>query len=115
MDLGVEIEKVWEEERGKAVKAFGNNENALSAQIPIAKEKAVITYISRQAARRHLIREDHELLVASLQEMTARKGYELIIIEAEKLSKDEQLDVMSRTTVRQHLHTYSPNLLIMPL
>lgn len=115
MGLGVEIEKVWEEEREKAGRALGNNKNALSIQVPIAKEKTVITYISRQAARRHLIREDHELLVASLQEMTARKGYELIIIEAEKLSKDEQLSVMSRTTVRQHLHTYSPNLLIVPL
>ena len=114
MDLGVEIEKAWEEEREKADKVLGDDQNALSVQIPIAKEKTVITYISRQAARRHLIRRDHELLVASLKEMTARKGYELIIIEAEKLSKDEQLRIISKTTVRRHLHTYSLNPLTVP-
>jgi hypothetical protein len=39
--------------------------------------------------------------------MTARKGYELNIIEAEKLSKDEQLTIMSRTTVWKHVHQHS--------
>ena len=112
--LGVEIEKAWEEEREKAVKALGSSKNALFVQIPIAKEKTVITYISRQAARRHLTREAHELLVASLKEMTARKEYELIIIEAEKLSKDEQLRIMSRTTVRCRF-THSSNFLIVSL
>ena len=114
MGLGVEIEKAWKKEREKE-KALGDDQNTLSVQIPIAKEKAVITYISRQAARRHLIGEDHELLVTSLQEMADRKGYELNIIEAEKLSKDEQLRIMSKTTVRQHLHTHSLNLLIVLL
>jgi len=104
MDLGVEIEKVWGKERGKTVKVLGADQNVLPVQVPIPKEKAVITYISRQSARRHLIREDHQLLVASLQEMTARKGYELIIIEAEKLSKDEQLAIMSKTTVLLGVH-----------
>lgn len=108
MGLGVEIEQAWEE----AANALGDNQKALPAPIPIAKEKAVITYISRQSARRHLIREDHELLVASLQEMTTRKGYEFIIIEAEKLSKDEQLGIMSRTTVRKHIHRLSSKSLI---
>lgn len=109
MDLGIEIEKGWEKEREKTAKALGANQNALPVQVPVPKEKTVITYISRQAARRHLIREDHQLLVASLQEMTARKGYELIIIEAEKLSKDEQLAIMSRTTVRRHVHRHFQN------
>jgi len=112
MGLGVEIEEAREDEREKASKALGGNQNALSVQIPIAKEKAVITYISRQAARRHLIREDHELLRASLQEMSVRKGYELIIIEAEKLSRDEQLRIMSRTTVRNRTRRRSSKLLI---
>lgn len=110
LNLGVEIEKAWEEEREKAVKVLG--QNALSVQIPIAKEKAVITYISRQSARRHLIQEHHLLLVASLKEMAARRGYELIIVEAEKLSKDEQLGIMSKTTVRKHMHHHSSKLLM---
>lgn len=106
MDLGIEIEKGWEEEREKAIRVLG-----AADQVPIPKEKTVITYISRQSARRHLIREDHQLLVASLQELTARKGYELIIIEAEKLSKDEQLAIMSRTTVRRANHHLSESLI----
>jgi hypothetical protein len=106
MSLGIEIEKAWETEMKKSLKALGGGRNALSIPIPIARDKAVITYISRQAARRHLIKEHHELLVTSLEEMADRKGYELIIIEAEKLSKDEQLEIMSRTTVSKcaHLH-----------
>ena len=104
MGLGVEIEKAWEKERKKAVRVLPN---ALHLQIPIAREKAVITYISRQSARRHLIQEHHELLVASLQELANRKGYRLIVIEAEKLTKDEQLGIMAMTTVRKHIRRHS--------
>lgn len=104
MDLGAEIDKSWEERSGRIAKALGNNKNDLPVHIPISRDKAVITYISRQAARRHLIREDHELLVASLEELASRKGYELIIIEAEKLSKDDQIAIMARTTVLLGVH-----------
>lgn len=101
MDLGTDIDKAWEQDREKVVKALGANHHDLPVHVPITSGKTIITYISRQSARRHLIPQDHQLLVAALQEMTARKGYELIIIEAEKLSKDEQLTIMSRTTVRR--------------
>lgn len=104
MDMGFQIDRDWEAQREKVVKAMGTHQNTLPIQVPIPKEKTVITYISRQAARRHLIPEDHRLLVAALQEMTARKGYELIIIEAEKLTKDEQLTIMSMTTVLLGVH-----------
>lgn len=107
LDLGVEIERAWEDAREKAVKTHGEKQNALSFHIPIAKEKVVITYISRQSARRHLIREHHEQLVDSLQEMATRKGYKFIIIEAEKLSKDEQLSIMAQTTVWKPMHRHS--------
>lgn len=103
-DLGVQIEKIWQQDRLKAAKALGAAQKTTPVQVPISPENTVVTYISRQAARRHLIREDHKLLVAALQEMTARKGYELIIVEAEKLSKDEQLSIMSRTTVLVGVH-----------
>ena len=53
MGLGAEIENAREKAGEKAAKALGRSQNPLSLQIPIAKEKAVITYISRQAARRH--------------------------------------------------------------
>lgn len=107
MNRGVEIEEAWEKEKEKNLKALGDNQKTLSVPIPIAKDKAVITYISRQSARRHLIPEDHKLLVDSLQEMATRKGYEFNIIEAEHLSKDEQLGVMSRTTVWKHAYLLS--------
>jgi hypothetical protein len=91
LDLGVRIEK---EANSRGHGAQG----ALS--LPFRKEKAVITYVSRQAVRRRLVQEDHETLVAALKELADRKGYELNVIQAEKLNKDEQLDIMSRTTVR---------------
>lgn len=75
-------------------------------------KKVVVTYISRQDVRRHLIQEDHELLVQSLQELVQRKNsdwvsggtengreWELNIIKPETMTKDEQVAVASRTTV----------------
>lgn len=111
-DYGLEIEKAWQRDSEEVVKALGSKPNVSPVQLPILKEKAVITYISRQSARRHLLREDHELLVASLREMTMRKGYELIIIEAEKLTKDEQLEIMSKTTVGKLLYRHPLEILI---
>lgn len=69
-------------------------------------EKIVITYISRQVARtRKLTPEAHEGLVSALEELVARKGssWELNILAAEKLTKDEQLQYIGRTTVRLFL------------
>jgi hypothetical protein len=65
-------------------------------------EKIVITYISRQSARhRKLTDEAHQSLVSSLTDLVARNSdnYELNIMEAEKLTKDEQLEVAGRTHV----------------
>jgi hypothetical protein len=62
-------------------------------------EEVVVTYISRQAVRRHLITEDHEGLVDALTELCLRRGWELNIVAMEQLSKEEQLAVAARTTV----------------
>ena len=62
-------------------------------------EEIVVTYISRQAVKRHLIPEDHEGLVSSLQELCTRRGWELNIVAMERLTKEEQLAVAARTTV----------------
>ncbi|KAJ7065577.1 hypothetical protein C8F01DRAFT_749559 [Mycena amicta] len=69
--------------------------------------KIVITYLSRQSTpRRRLTPESHISLVASLKELVARKGatWELNIVEAEKLSKDEQLQHAARTTIMLGVH-----------
>ncbi|KAJ3827496.1 hypothetical protein F5880DRAFT_1211137 [Lentinula raphanica] len=76
-------------------------------------EKILITYISRQSGlRRKLTRASHEGLVSALEEFVERRNavrgtqdqkpkfeFELIVMEAEKLTKDEQLEIISRTTI----------------
>lgn len=77
-----------------------NSENSLALPMP---EKIIITYISRQGVhRRKLTAQDHDRLVASLQELVARKGdsWRLDILYAEKMTKDEQVQAAARTTVR---------------
>ncbi|KAJ7233719.1 hypothetical protein B0H12DRAFT_1143502 [Mycena haematopus] len=69
--------------------------------------KVVITYISRQSAgQRKLTPESHEGLIRELQDLIIRKGgkWELNVVEAEKLSKDEQLQIAARTTVLLGVH-----------
>jgi len=59
----------------------------------------VVTYISRQSSRRRLTAAAHEGLVAALTERSTKLGYELVIVEAEKLTKEEQFALAARTTV----------------
>ena len=66
---------------------------------PGGVEQVVVTYISRQAVRRHLITEDHDGLVVALTELCERRGWELNIVAMEQISKEEQLAVAARTTV----------------
>jgi hypothetical protein len=61
--------------------------------------EVVVTYISRQHVKRHLIAEDHEGLVRALTEMCDRRGWELNVASMERLSKEEQLALAARTTV----------------
>ena len=62
-------------------------------------EDVVVTYISRQGVRRHLITEDHEGLVDALTELCGRRDWELNIVPMERLSKEEQLAFVARSTV----------------
>lgn len=69
---------------------------------PVAPQetyKDVVTYISRQNSRRRLTQESHDELVAALEDRAAKLGWELVIVEAEKMSKEEQLALAGRTTV----------------
>jgi hypothetical protein len=87
------------------------------------KPTVVITYLSRQSAgRRKLIKADHELLVASLKDLVARKNAEgvrpwhLEIVEAEHLSREEQVRLAARTTVMLGVHGNGlTHLVMMPL
>ncbi|WVW80851.1 hypothetical protein I302_102841 [Kwoniella bestiolae CBS 10118] len=64
----------------------------------------VITYISRQSSRRRLTKESHEDLVKALEERSKRLGWELVIVEAEKMSKEEQFALAGRTTIMLGVH-----------
>jgi hypothetical protein len=67
--------------------------------IPGTDVPIIVTYISRQGVRRHLINEDHERLVQELTELCRSKGWELNVVQAERLTKEEQLELVAKTTV----------------
>jgi len=61
----------------------------------------VITYISRQKwGRRMLIPAHHEKLVKELYKLRDEYGYEVNVVEAESMSRLEQIQLAARTTVR---------------
>lgn len=63
-------------------------------------KRPVITYISRQNwGRRMLIPADHEKLVEELNLLHTKHGYEVNIVEADKMTKKEQIRLAARTTV----------------
>lgn len=62
-------------------------------------EEVVVTYISRQGVKRHLIPDDHEALVHALTELCDRRGWELNVVAMEHLKKEEQLAIAARSTV----------------
>ncbi|KAF9484502.1 hypothetical protein BDN70DRAFT_928375 [Pholiota conissans] len=73
-------------------------------------EQITITYLVRQGERRRLIQEDHDGLVQALKEMVERKKaqdgqeWNLRIVEPETLSKDDQVDLASKTTILLGVH-----------
>ncbi|KAG9083404.1 hypothetical protein FRC06_004551 [Ceratobasidium sp. 370] len=104
---------------------YGGEEDVKKLQEGLegGKPTVVITYISRQTAgRRKLIQADHEVLVAALEDLVARKNAEgvrpwhLEIVEAEHLSREEQVRLAARTTVMLGVHGNGlTHLLLMPL
>lgn len=62
-------------------------------------KQPLVTYISRQSSRRRLTPDSHKDLVKALEAHSKANGWELMVVEAEKLSKEEQLQLAARTTV----------------
>jgi hypothetical protein len=81
------------------VRAFNRVERGSGSLRDGGVEEVVVTYITRQGVRRHLIDEDHEGLVRALVELCDRRGWELNVVPMERLSKEEQLALAARTTV----------------
>jgi hypothetical protein len=66
----------------------------------VKTDNHVITYISRQEwGRRMLIPEHHDKLVSELYKLRDTYGYEVHVVAAEQMSRIEQIQLASRTTV----------------
>lgn len=86
----------WSTIRANVIRVCGLDPNVVGdmAQTP------VITYISRQEwGRRMLKQEDHERLVEELHKLRDLYGYEVNVVEMDKLSRAEQFELAARTTV----------------
>ena len=101
LDVGVRSAAVVE--GAGRIKGAGALEGHKAAS-GLSDKEVVVTYISRQSSRRHLLDEDHAALVRALEEMVEKHGWELNVVEAEKLSKEQQLAVAARTTVLLGVH-----------
>jgi hypothetical protein len=83
-------------------------EGAFQYLLP-SPETITITYISRQRTGRRLVQEDHEGLVRALREMVERRKamgekWEFRLVEAEGMSKDEQVRMAASTTILLGVH-----------
>lgn len=83
---GVDLEKEQEEQ-------------GLTVTVP------VITYVSRQDwTRRKLLQDHHENLVRELYKLRDEHGYEVNVVSMDKLSRQEQIRLASRTTILMGVH-----------
>jgi len=82
-----------------AGKALGPGVAAVEPLAPQGTYKPLVTYISRQNSRRRLTPESHADLVKALEERQKKLGFELVIVEAERITKEEQFALAARTTV----------------
>ncbi|KAG8853752.1 hypothetical protein FRB96_008006 [Tulasnella sp. 330] len=96
-DLPVMWDGMWTE----GVDPVADNSAVTTAS---QKMPVVISYIVRTGPRRSLIAEDHRNLVQALTELCATKGWELNIVHAEKLSREEQVQVAAKTTITLGVH-----------
>lgn len=70
-----------------------------------APSNPVITYVSRQDwGRRMLRKRDHEQLVAELEALEKKYGWEVHIVAMDKLSRDDQIRLAARTTILMGVH-----------
>jgi len=93
----------WQPIRNNVVEFAGRNttteEDAATAKTP------VITYISRQKwGRRMLLPADHERLVKALEKLREEHGYEVNIVNAEDMTRLEQIQLAAKTTIMMGVH-----------
>jgi hypothetical protein len=109
-----------EEQGTQPVTTQGNNPETISP-LPLP-DRVVITYISRQGVRRRLIHDDHVSLVLALRQLVLRKNrvrgtgpeWEFNVVQAENLTKDEQVRIAARTTVSLQRPSWRISFLLPP-
>lgn len=96
-ELGLDLETAEEEELEIEQGLQVSRHRAVDER----SSKHVITYVSRQEwGRRMLKKEDNEVLERELKELEKKHGYEVNIVSMDKMSRDEQIRLAARTTVR---------------
>jgi hypothetical protein len=89
----------WWEPIRRNVVAFSGGSTDLMKREP---SDVVITYISRQGwGRRMLKEEDHARLVKALIGLKAKYGWEVNVVRLETLTREEQIALAARSTVRK--------------
>lgn len=90
----------WMPIRNSVVAFSGLSDSEGRAAVAGVASTPVITYISRQGwGRRMLIPEHHETLVRELYKLRDTYGYEVNVVNMDKMSRKEQLHLAGRTTV----------------
>ncbi|KAK0201551.1 hypothetical protein DFS33DRAFT_1265140 [Desarmillaria ectypa] len=123
--VGIRVGGWWEPVRAAVLKFAGAPVSPRGMREKPMPDKVVITYISRQGGgRRKLVEGDHEIMVEVLEELVQRKNmnlgqgeveWELNVLQAEGMTKDEQLGVIARTTFLLGVHGNGlTHLLFMP-
>jgi len=74
--------------------------DAIAKGRTVKRERPVITYINRQSTGRRLLDQDHDALVAALEELGRKYDYEVVVASMEFMNKCDQIYLSSRTTVR---------------
>ncbi|KAI0777523.1 hypothetical protein BD413DRAFT_467266 [Trametes elegans] len=95
----------WTTIRNNVVGFSTLDENAGAMSVGGVFTRPVITYISRQGwNRRMLIQADHERLVQELYRLRDTYGYEVNVVEMDKLTRIEQFSLAARTTIMMGVH-----------
>ncbi|KAH9855649.1 hypothetical protein C2E23DRAFT_866735 [Lenzites betulinus] len=95
----------WTTIRNNVVGFSSLDENAGAMSVAGVITKPVITYISRQGwNRRMLIQADHDRLVSELYRLRDTYGYEVNVVEMDKLTRIEQFSLAARTTIMLGVH-----------
>ncbi|KAG9005437.1 hypothetical protein FRB93_009743 [Tulasnella sp. JGI-2019a] len=79
------------------------DKNPQTLELALKSTPIVISYIVR-TNKRMLRPEDHKELVHGLRQLCASKGWQLNIVHAERMSKDEQVLMAAKTTIMLGVH-----------